>query len=374
MKRLRIAHLIQHFAEGELEATVNRLVTDSAQHGIESVVIASIGDGPLRDKLQAAGVRTHLLELVPGHSARFPGRLAALLATEQVDALHSHHLGSFPYAVTAAHMLGLPAVHTEHDHQLHATVRVRTNGPTRSLPGTIAGEEALLSGAGDLSMRSVLIARGITVRTRPTRYEYAHLRAELGIAPGAFVFASVADWSSQKEALELVEVFARVAQRHPEAVLLLACDGSTRTALSTRAASLKLGSRVGFVGAPEHVASWLPAADAFALTSMHALATLESMAACVPVVCTAVGGLPSLLRNGAGAVLAPGDLVGLAQTMSVFVTSPWLCDAYRNAGRKRVESEHSASAMALAYAVLYRAACTARPLEHAEAVRCTVNN
>jgi glycosyltransferase involved in cell wall biosynthesis len=374
MKRLRIAHLIQHFAEGEVEATVTKLVRDCAQHGMDSVVVAYLGEGPLRAKLEAAGVRTHFIEMAPGTSARFPGRLAALLAAEGVEVLHSHHLGSYPYAATAAHMLGIPLVHTEHDQKLYATVRVRASGPTGALPNVVLGEEALLGGAGDLSMRSVMIANGITVRTRPTRYEQAHLRAELGIPHDAFVFASVARWSSQGEGAEVLDAFAKVVSQHPEAILLMACDGNARAPLTARAASHELGSHVRFVGAPEHVSAWLPVADAFVCTSLDAHAVLEAMAACVPVVCTAVGGLPSLLRNGAGAVLADGDLVGLIETMSVFVTSPWLCDAYRHHGRKRVESEHSSASMALAYAVLYRAASSARPAAQAEIVRCTANN
>ena len=374
MKRLRIAHLIQHFADGEIEAKVAKLVLDAAEHGIESVVIAYLGDGPLRQKLEAHGVRTHLLLSAPGATARLPGRLAALLAGEGVHALHTHHVGSFVYGATAAHMLGIPTLHTEHDEQLYATVRVRSAGPTRALPNTIPGEHGLLGGAGDLSMRSVMIANGISVRTRPTRFERAHLRAHFAIPENAFVFGSVARWSTQGEAAQLVEAFARVADQHDEAMLLLACDGSARATLSARAKALGLAGRVRFAGSPEYVATWLPAVDAFALTSMHAEAVLEAMAACVPVVCTAVGGLPSLLRNGAGAVLAGGDLVGLAQTMSAFITSPWLCDAYSTLARKRVQAEHSSQAMALAYAVLYRAACASGSAGVMETVGCTANN
>jgi glycosyltransferase involved in cell wall biosynthesis len=374
MKRLRIAHLIQHFAEGEIEAKVAKLVLDAAAHGIESVVIAYLGDGPLRQKLEAHGVRTHLMLMAPGASARLPGRLAALLAAEGADAVHTHHVGSFVYGATAAHMLGIPALHTEHDEQLYATVRVRSAGASRALPNSIPGEHALLGGAGDLSMRSVMIANGISLRTRPTRYERAHLRAHLRLPDDAFVFGSVARWSTQGEAAQLVEAFARVVMQHPEAILLMACDGSTRTTLSACARSLGIAPHVRFVGAPEYVPTWLPAVDAFALTSMHAQPVLEAMAACVPVVCTAVGGLPSLLRNGAGAVLSGGDLVGLVQTMSAFITSPWLCDAYSTLARTRVEAEHSAQAMALAYAVLYRAACATRAAAPVESVGCSAIN
>jgi glycosyltransferase involved in cell wall biosynthesis len=291
-----------------------------------------------------------------------------------VDAVHTHQVGAFMYGVAAASMLGIPSVHTEHGEQLFATVRVRGMGGLRTKLSYQGDTDALLSGAGDIAARTLLIANGIALRTRPTRFERAHVRTQLGIGEDAFVFGSVARWSTQGEAAQLVEAFARAAEQHPQALLVIACDGSTRTQLSARATTLGIDGRVRLLGQPDDIAAWLPALDAFALTSMHARAVLEAMAASVPVIATAVGGLPSLLRNGAGAMLATNDLTGVTQLMSAFINSPWLCDAYATLGRARVEAEHSERAMITAYSVLYRAACAPHKSAEAKPVRCVASN
>src|SRR5688572_8798350 len=150
MKRLRVAHVIQHFAEGELETTVAKLAMNSREHGVDSIVIGYLGDGPLRARLEANGVRTYLLPRVEGTSTRLPGRLAAVLAQADVHAVHTHEAGFFMYGAAAASMLGIPSVHTEHGEQLFATVRVRGMGAAPSRLSVAAGANTLLNGAGDV--------------------------------------------------------------------------------------------------------------------------------------------------------------------------------------------------------------------------------
>jgi predicted Fe-Mo cluster-binding NifX family protein len=115
MKRQRIAHVIQHFAEGELESLTAELATRATEHEVERIVIGYLGDGPLRAELEASGVRTHLLPLVEGASHGFARSLAALLAQEAVDAVHTHQLGALMFGARAASMLGIAAVHTARD-------------------------------------------------------------------------------------------------------------------------------------------------------------------------------------------------------------------------------------------------------------------
>jgi glycosyltransferase involved in cell wall biosynthesis len=109
----------------------------------------------------------------------------------------------------------------------------------------------------------------------------------------------------------------------PELELRLIGDGSARQALEALVERLGIAKRVRFLGAlrlPEEIAAALGELDLFALASQAEglpTAVLEAMAVGVPVVATAVGGVPELVRDGETGRLVPvGDPVALAGAMA----------------------------------------------------------
>jgi len=114
--------------------------------------------------------------------------------------------------------------------------------------------------------------------------------------------------------------------------LVVAGDGPERGALEQRAAELGLDGRVRFVGplARTEVLTLFRAADAALLSSAwenlpHSV--VEALAVGTPVVATAVGGVPEVVRDGEnGLLVAPGDVAALAEAIRR-VSEPGLRDA-----------------------------------------------
>jgi glycosyltransferase involved in cell wall biosynthesis len=114
--------------------------------------------------------------------------------------------------------------------------------------------------------------------------------------------------------------------------LVVAGDGPERGALEQRAAELGLDGRVRFVGplARTDVLTLFRAADAALLSSAwenlpHSV--VEALAVGTPVVATAVGGVPEVVRDGEnGLLVAPGDVAALAEAIRR-VSEPGLRDA-----------------------------------------------
>jgi glycosyltransferase involved in cell wall biosynthesis len=135
------------------------------------------------------------------------------------------------------------------------------------------------------------------------------------LAPGTFVY--VGRLASQKGLPVALAALGDV----PGARLLVVGDGPERGALELRARELGLNGRVTFAGSRSRVdvLRALAGARAALLPSLwenlpHA--AVEALAVGVPVVATAVGGVPEVVRDGEnGLLVPPGDSTALANAM-----------------------------------------------------------
>jgi glycosyltransferase involved in cell wall biosynthesis/peptidoglycan biosynthesis protein MviN/MurJ (putative lipid II flippase) len=117
----------------------------------------------------------------------------------------------------------------------------------------------------------------------------------------------------------LVEAFARVADRHPEAVLRIAGDGEDRPALEAAVEASGVADRIALLGRMPHhqVLQELAWADVFALIGWDeplAVAFLEAMAAGIPLLACDDGGLAHVVMDGTEALLVPPRDVEAAAT------------------------------------------------------------
>lgn len=165
---------------------------------------------------------------------------------------------------------------------------------------------------------------------------------------------------TRKAVAVLLEAFALLRREHPEATLVLAGDGEQRPALETRARELGLADAVRFVGAQPRSAmpGWYASADVFCLPSIYEgfpLAILEAMAAGLPVVATAVAGVPEAVADGVtGRIVAPEDAAALARALLELVADPATARRMGEAGRRRVEEEFAIPRIAGAYIELWQ--------------------
>ncbi len=150
------------------------------------------------------------------------------------------------------------------------------------------------------------------------------LRAELELDGRVLAFAG--RLGPQKSVGTALEALARV----DEVALVIAGDGPDRAALERRARELGLEERVRFLGAVprDQVLRLFRAADASLLSSAwenfpHTV--VEALAVGCPVIATAVGGVPEVVRDGVnGLLVAPGDPAALASALERFYADPEL--------------------------------------------------
>ncbi|KAB2949537.1 MAG: glycosyltransferase family 4 protein, partial [Thermoanaerobaculia bacterium] len=164
------------------------------------------------------------------------------------------------------------------------------------------------------------------------RLDAAALRVRIGLPAAAPVVLLLGSLSGYKGVDLLLEAFARVAARRPDARLVLAGFPTPDFDLDEhrrRATGLGLAERVtwaaGYVPATE-VAAWLRLAAVAVfpyreVSQSGALALAATFA--VPVVASRVGALPEMLEEGAaGLLVAPGEIGPLADAILALLDDP----------------------------------------------------
>ena len=151
--------------------------------------------------------------------------------------------------------------------------------------------------------------------------EVQALREKFGIAPGERVVLAVGRFSREKAHADLVAALGHLRRTHPETdfKLLLVGDGPERGSIEGTAASHGISERLIFAGHVGDVRPFYALADVMALPS-HSEGSpnvlLEAMAAGVPSVATAVGGVPEIATHEENALLVePGVPVQMAAAL-----------------------------------------------------------
>jgi glycosyltransferase involved in cell wall biosynthesis len=204
-----------------------------------------------------------------------------------------------------------------------------------------------------------LIPNGIpTDEYAPDPDTRAQWRQAHSIEPHATVLTHIGRFAVQKNHRLLIEAFAQVRSNAP-LYLLLVGGGELENAVREQVAALGLESRVRFLGIRADVADILRASDAFVLSSRwegNPMSVMEAMAAGLPVVSTAVGGVPELVRDGETGLLVPSEDTGaLAQAIQALVDNPARRQAMGAAARQHAVASFDIRHTVRGYEQLYEA-------------------
>jgi glycosyltransferase involved in cell wall biosynthesis len=174
-------------------------------------------------------------------------------------------------------------------------------------------------------------------------------RRELGIPLMSPVVGTVAVFRAQKRLDLWLEAASRLA-RTTEAHFLLVGDGPMLARIQAQAQALDLGSRIHLPGLQEDVRPYLAAMDVYLMSSEFEglpLALLEALAVGLPVVATAVGGIPEVLPDQESGILVPfGNPEALARAVSRLLEEPELRSKMGQRARQRVAEEFGIERMA----------------------------
>jgi glycosyltransferase involved in cell wall biosynthesis len=277
-------------------------------------------------------------------------RLARLIRRSGARLVHGTEFISNVVALLAGKLAGVPVVVSRVDlgHLREGfgwAHRAVEKWMTRTADAVCANAEAVrwlcIDEEGSDRDRTFLIPNGLDL----ARFDALMAKPLEGPLPqGRPLVAVVANLWPVKGHRTLLEAIALVRQRRPDARFALVGDGPEREYLQRRAAALGLGDSVTLLGTRYDVPAILARADVACLPSLAEglpNAVMEAMAARLPVVASAVGGVPELVDAFTGFLAPPGKPAPLAARLLQVLNNPVEGAQMGVRGRKKIERDHS---------------------------------
>ncbi len=322
------------------------------QRGIQPVYVAELGRelSPLRDVLTLFTLwrlmRRFRPDVVHTHTAKagFVGRVAAWLARVPVR------------------------VHTYHGHVFQGYFSPRKTQVFLWLEQAMARlSDRLITispGLRDELVQQYRIAPVEKFAVVPLGLELApfaqtprhqgEFRARFNLPLAAPLIGIVGRLVPIKNHALFLQMAAQVIAAQPAARFAIIGDGESRSEIEAQVAALGLRDAVTFTGWQTDLKPIYSDLDVLVISSHNEgtpVSLIEALAAGVPVVSTAVGGVPDLLRGGDwGELVPPGDPAALAAAVLAALAQPAATPAVQQA----VIAEYDIARLADDLAALYR--------------------
>jgi glycosyltransferase involved in cell wall biosynthesis len=373
----RVVFLIDSLGWGGAERLLLQYLPHLRSQGFDPVVcvMQERSGNPVADEILSLGIP---VETVPVERLRDPsalGRLTTYLRGRRADVVHTQLEFADGLGSLAAHRVGIPSVSTLHT--MYEPARwSRAWARNRIGDWALARYAQRIIAVSDEARRHYLAHRPyperkvVTLRNGIDLARFAHaagegpaVRAELGLPPGATVIATVAVLRHDKGIHNMLAALPAVLEEDPGAVYLVVGDGDQRASLESTVANAGLRESVVFAGSRTDVPRVLAACDIFVLPTLSdALPTVlaEAAAAGVPLVASAVGGVPEMcLDERNGLLVPPGDPEGLAWAVGRLLRDPEMAARLGAEGRVVARERYDIETQAARLCDLYRAVMAA---------------
>ncbi len=380
MGRARVLHLITHLGVGG--ATDNTLLTVAGLS--RSRYEVHLGAGTLdagdeytdwtprgREAADALFLVPHLVRDVdPRRDLRALRALTDLIRAGSYDLVHTHCAKAGVLGRLAAHRAGVPAiVHTFHclpwkvgaDPSRTGLRRLKEDAKgalyvwierytARSTDAIITVAEANREEAIRMGLAPAgkirTIPSGLDVERFTVPADRAGVRRDLGVDPASLLIGWVGRLSVQKDPVTFVRAARIALAGRPDLRFVLVGDGPLRSEVDAERGG---DERIVLTGYRDDVPGILRALDFFALSSIWeglGRSLTEALLVGLPVACTAVDGVPELVRDGVtGLLCPPHSPERMAESILRLVNDPAAARRMGERGREQVRGSYTSAAM-----------------------------
>lgn len=337
-------------------------LVESGQRVVVALVIEphEVEGHPVVDALAATGADVEVLDVAGRDYVGERRRVAELLKRRDADVLHTHGYRPDLVDASVARRLDVATATTVHGfcggglrNRVYEWLQVRA---FRRFDAVLAVSDKL---RGEITDAGVEPGRVHAIRNAWEPSTVAMPREEarrrLGLPSDVPVVAWVGRMSQEKAPDIMVQAAAKV--RRPDVVFSMIGDGPERVACEEAASALGVDERIRWHGVVPDAGTVLRAFDAIVLTSWTEgtpMLLLEAMAAEVPIITTAVGGIPDVVSPAEASLCDAGDTEGIARAIDDVLDGRDESAARAEAAKSRLASQFAVRPWVHRHIDLYR--------------------
>ena len=271
--------------------------------------------------LVKAGIEVLYLNKQKGLDLSIIKRLKEILKEKKPDIIHTH-LNTLKYvALALGKKQDIPVVHTVHnmadkevtklDSAFHKWLFKKNKAYPVAISKVI--KETIMKFYHLSDSQVEVIVNGVDVDQCIPKTEYT-------CKNGRFVFLHVARFAPQKNNFEVVKAFKELHDKNQNIELRLIGSGEEKiiTEIKRYIKEYKLEQDVIIVGPKDRVYEEMNRADTFLLPSIYEgmpITIIEAMGTGLPIIATAVGGIPDLIQDHINGILIACNRQALVEAM-----------------------------------------------------------
>lgn len=355
---MKIIQVMPAFGLGGAEIMCENLTYALRNLG-HDVIVVSMYDyySAITERMENAGIDIRYLGKKRGLDISMIGKMRRIFMEEKPEVIHTH-LYTMKYAIPAAILSGVKKrIHTIH------SVAQKENGPAArrlnklfykvanvvpvALSETV--QETIKKEYRIEKSKIPVIFNGIDLSRCKVKEDYT--------VKGRLKILHIGRFSEAKNHIGLMKAFGMFHEEYPNSTLQLIGDGETRGHIEEYVREHGLSDSVEFLGLQSDVYGFLHDADIFTLPSLYEgipMTLIEAMGTGLPIVATAVGGIPDMLKDGENAILTALDAEEIGKAFLRYAKDENLRRLHGEKAKER-SALFSAQSMAQSYLEVYRA-------------------
>ena len=279
-----------------------------------------------------------------------------LLKKDNLNLIHTHGYRADVIGISLAKLMGLPVVSTCHGFISNDINLALYNKLDRfvlrfahKIIAVSIGIKNDLIRSGINESHLLMIQNAVEVNSNLELFiqNRRNKRQEYNLTEKEFVIGYIGRLSEEKGVKYLIEATSMLNDLNRFIRVLIIGEGPQKKELEDLVKKVNMEDKIFFVGFQSDIENWLPAIDVFVLPSLTEgtpMSLLEAMANGIPVVASAVGGVPQVVDSGKNGILvAPGKPEEIVDAVNRLYQDETLRKTVHEEGKKTIELKFNAS-------------------------------
>jgi len=366
VSKIKVIQVIPSMNVGGREKVVLDILENLNRDRFDLELVCLGDEGTMYDRFKATEVPIWFFRKKPGFKPGMFLDLYKFFKKHHYHIVHSHNPGAFIYSAVASCLAGTSVlINSEHGYGSEISWRKKN-------VESVLANRCYLTLAVSNDLRNLLAARpfcdagkvqtlynGIDVVKYTSSTMRYVVRSSLGISNRQILIGTVGRLAAVKDYKTLIRGFEIFHRSFPESRLVIVGEGGEKEALTQLSNELALNDKILFTGERNDIPDLLSGMDIFVLSSVSegiSITLLESMAAQLPVVATAVGGNVEVVEDGLTGLLVPAQNPDkIAEALVSLCESESMSHSFGESGKKRVEKYFSIQHMIEKLEIIYSA-------------------